>query len=252
MKGIKFYFTIVILTMLFSSCFTGFFPTTEESITGIERHHTTRVRFNNNTGGLNLFNRHRVSVFSDMNRQTKIGQDVAPNSTSGFFECTPSNLFSFYLTYHLTIGGVNIPYNPPLERGGWLPFPVKRNEDNTVPIPPLAEVMTGQLNDLLITDAFYLAIKNNGSFVMSLMAGIMTQIPVNSIEPYIQPGQTGIYRLENQTLSGLNILVLLNTYPFPINTAYRGNVYLFDFDGNDILHNPATDVIEITVSNSLK
>jgi len=247
MKGLRFCLSAVILIMFLSSCFSGFFPVNEETIDGIDRQHSTRVRFQNNFLFQNQ-NPHRISVYIDSGRQNKIGQDVAPNATTDYFDCVPSSLFSFYLTYHLNFSGVQIPYNPPIANGGLLAYPVPRNTDTTVPVPSLVS-RTSNPDDFLITDAFYFSIRNDSVLPFQLMlGGISSQLTVDGVE-FITPGNTGIYRLTNQNLSTTRVNTLPSgSHDFPITTADRGKVYRFSLAGSVT---QIGEAINITVNNSL-
>ena len=218
-----------IFLLVFSSCFTGFFPETKETIDGIERVHTTTVQFSN----VGIF---RVKVFIDNGRNDQIG-DIPALSTSNPVECYPHALFNFYLTYFLKINDIVIPFAPPLNKGGFHPYPVPRNINTVVPIPHLNESITNP-DEVLITDAYYFSIKNSSSRILNLAFGSGgTSVIQETIggEVNIMANQTGVYKLTNTNLSSIGLIVgAITNLPLPISSVTRGSIYSFEYNGTSL------------------
>jgi len=242
MKRLKCFYFLTILTLLSVSCFTGFFPENKETIDGIERPHTTKIHFNNT--GI-----HRAIVFSDHNRMHKIG-DATPNGLSASYDFSPSFLFDFYLTYYLSISGVEIPFIPPMSQGGVIQEPVRRDQDNSINIISLLNRPLLDPDTILINNVYYIAINNSSLESFRFMTGVFINNVVDGKEgdEVIEPGKTGIYMLAATQQPTPRVRVVLTDYPLSITSFERGKVYSFDFNGSFVTLNSITD---ITLSNSM-
>jgi hypothetical protein len=244
MKQLKGVCLLAVFVLFFSSCFTGFFPETKELIDGIERPHTTRVRFSN----LGESNLHRVSVFSDSGRKSKIGNDIAPNSISELEDISQSFLFDFYLTFHLPIGGIEIPFNPSARDGGVLQEPIVRDQENTINIISLFTRISDH-NRILVNDGYYIIIRNAGGPTFSFLTGNLIHNVVNGNEgdEYISNGNTGIYFLTQNNPNNPRIQVVGQPTALPPTNFERGKVYSFVYNGSSVSFERVAD---ITLNNS--
>jgi len=240
------------LMLILSSCFTGFFPATEENVEGIsvvkDREYNTKVKFNNSVTSNNV---HKIRVFSDRNREVSpFGPIIPAQSISDVSECIPNSSYSFYVIYYLNFNNVEIPYKPAQEKGGFIAWPIHRDKTTEVPISPLSNFVTDP-DEMLVTDAYYFTIKNSGLVVFSLASGGGSSIIIRTEngEADVLPNQTGIYRLTNTSLSNLKIVYnVISEAPFPISSAARGKVYSFNFTGSSITSLGETN---ITLRNSM-
>ena len=251
MIKIKGFTLFITFSLIFTSCFTGFFAETEESIEGIERQHYTTVQFNNSTTGNSGHKILKVKVFSDLARNNPMGEAVPPRTTSDIVDCTPSSMHDFYFTFYLNINGVEIPFSPPSDKGGFHSYPVKRNDNTVVPIPPISE-RNPNANEILVTDALFLVIRNLSSSTIDLSTGSSgmhtTQTTVDGMQ-YILANQSGTYRLTTTNIS--NYVVMINyitPVPLPITTVERGKFYIFNFNGSTLT---LSDEKNIAWGNSL-
>jgi len=224
----KNYFLLLVFALIFSSCFTGFFDETEEKIDGIKRAHSTKVCFEN-SGANNI---HKVSVFYDNDRTSKIGNDILPGQISDSYDIFPSHLYTFYLTFYLSISGVEIPIAPSAADGGMLQEPIKRDEENTVKITSLFTSVS-DIDKILVNDCYYITIKNATGPAFAFLSGNQLYNVVGGEEgdEYITVGKTAIYKLTATTPSNPRIQVSGNPYTLPVTTFERGKVYSFTYNG---------------------
>jgi len=229
---------LLFLALFLSSCFTGFFPETEEVIDGVVRAHATKVCFRN-TGPTNV---HKVTVYYDNDRTDKIC-DVLPGATSALSDIFPSSLYSFFVTFYLTISGIEIPVAPSPGDGGLLQHPIKRDVENTVPIVSIFTLIS-DLDKILVNDGYYITIRNVTGPVFSFLAGSQLYNVVGGEEgdEYITAGNTGIYKLTATSPYNPRVQVSTVSYTLPITTFERGKVYSFAFNGSSVAYLGVKDI----------
>jgi hypothetical protein len=210
------------------------FDSGEEGIEAPDVPNSTFVRFENKSTNT-------VRVFTSFDRHIQNGiVEVPPNTFSGVLDWFPTTVrSSFYLTYHLNINEILIPYNPvnSVDINA-----IKRNEITTITIPPLDIVApkSGPLfNDI------YFAIRNNGFLSISLALGNSVKQDVNG-KLDIDYGDTGLYTVPAGSAS-YRLMVGANNYSLPTVMATNGHLYIFTFNGTGIVLN---DTVAITLVNA--
>ena len=234
----KNFYILLVFALFLSSCFTGLFEVTEEKVDGVKRAHSTTVRFSN--AGIN--NIHKVSVFSDNDRTIKF-DDVLPGQVSGAHDIFPSYLYTFHLTFYLSISGIEIPIAPSATDGGMLQEPIKRDILNTVDIISLL-VRVSDYDKILVTDSYYITIKNLTGPTFAFLAGSQLYNVVGGKEgdEYISVGKTGVYKLTALTPSNPRIQIAGVSTTLPVTTFQRGKVYSFSYNGSTITYEGEEDI----------
>jgi len=233
-----------VIAILFISC-TGFFDMREDvKVTDHSEKDqygnvisTTHVRFDNRT---RLF---PVDVFSSSTRDFKINQNIiAAGQLTGEIPWVPTkagDLFFFYLTYYMSIEGLQIPFVMNSYGVGSISRSIPFNETTTVVIHDIASIVPA---DTYLTSDVYIIIDNNFTTSVQLERG---QGGVNSIivpENYtgsnyaINPGSKGLYKVTPAASTGsysINVNVPRNLPP-EITSLAAGNIYIIDFNSSGI------------------
>jgi hypothetical protein len=227
----------VVLALCFTSCFRDFFDYGEERVEAPNVPNTTVVTFNNVTG-------HRVAVYTAFDRN--IGNRIAviepytraDSTGKSFFPSTEG--YNFFLTYRLFIkntGGAYIDYGP---QSAIPSGPIKRNQENPVPIPLLADILPPG-GDGTLDNKVYLAVKNSGTIAVMLGLGQSVLRDVAG-ENLIPSGQTGVYTVSPGNSSSYRIIRDAYNYDMPANPLTAGNVHCFTFSGTEAAFNTTTPI----------
>jgi len=249
MKGIKYLLLLVIVfSLCFASCFSGFFEDKAESIVVIGKEHDTKIRFVNPGA-------QKVTIYKDYDRHSasKI-MDLAGGTSSSYMDWNdPAPEYTFYTTYYLNILSAELPYIPaPEYRGGAFEEPIKKNDTTDINIPPLSSVLYGAENEILINDA-YVTIVNYTSQSFRVISG-------SSFLPNIRTGQTlvgsnenfAVFKISGIVLNSTRLEVGASVHPFSnlISSVDAGHCYLFTFSNNVLSYEPSTGYKKICLSNS--
>jgi len=214
----------IALALLCISC-TGFFEIEgTEKTEPLENPNAlpTQVVFNNP-------NAYPVGIFSSSSRTTSITTVVKQGSSSPLsWVATNADGYTFYLTYYFDVEGARIPFVPPVaSNAGFVTRSIKRNDTTQVQLPALTEYV--QPTQRLSSD-IWISVKNTGISQANLLNWTTILSQEDNKGMYIQPGETGLYKLTTNNPS-LKILMGASEIPLPTITFQQGNLYILDFNG---------------------
>lgn len=238
----QFLFLIMVSVLCLSSCFSSFFDLGEEKV---EEPEARTFLIFNNTGNTPV----RVYSASDRLISSEIITLPATRSSDPRKFSPQPNGYWFYFTYDLPIGGIRIPYIPPMGKGDSTEAIIQRGEENTLIISPLSRHFGS--NDILIEDVFYIAIKNSGTSVYRLLRGTSNIIPESlngssspAVSEMINPNDTAVYKIAQTDISGYKITANINDYPIStaITSPEKGHLYLLNFTGTAVSQTADTPI----------
>ncbi|MDR1786901.1 MAG: fibronectin type III domain-containing protein [Treponema sp.] len=195
----------------------------------------TFIKFNN----LDIFT---VDVYADSGRSSLLVSVPAQSETAAL-EWTPGEA-SFYLKYHIRIGGADFPYIPQ-GGAGYRYTRVDEGVTKTVPIPTLIEALSGtgaELNQTITSD-IYLKITNNSNSSLTFQKGSIILTPEGAGSTLINDHESAVYKVSAGPVSAYSFKkdnVTPLSFPAGLSEFASGKIYAFIYDGGSQLTlNPA-------------
>jgi fibronectin type 3 domain-containing protein len=193
----------------------------------------TTIQFDNQAG---IF---PVSVYSDSERQNLI-EKIDGHTKSPVKEWPPSgsSVYTFYLSYHIVIGSIQILYPAPGSKNNNPNIPaiataprIDANKNNSIHISSLDSFVA---RDTLLTEDVYITLQNNSSLSCRTQKNDDFLKPQNLPASMVNAGETGIYIITAGEASSYAVEVNGIHYDFPasLENFQAGHWYSFVFTGS--------------------
>jgi len=222
-------FTLLFIASLFISC-TAFFNFDEQNIShldkdgnvikggsgGIDYLSTTKVIFNNSA------NYYKVDVFSTHTRNNKMAT-INAGQISDAISWFADEAYPFYLTYYLSIAGVDIQFIPSKYGLHFIEANITKNIDNVINIVNLDVIQ----DDEILFNEIYIILKNNFHSGIEFLINDGPQQPINNVPRLINSQATAVFRINNPGMitqyrvrAGTNFLGLNTILPDGIESGW--------------------------------
>jgi hypothetical protein len=225
-------YAVLVFAAVFTAC-TGMFDKGEEEIIdkGFSKQEgggSTTIQFDNTRSG------NAASIYSSRERSedTKI-TDVSAGQFSKKINWQESSSTNFYISYDVSIEGVQLNYTP---AGGQFPAAVESSKNTVISVPAIADYVQ-DAEEPLLPSAVFLVIGNTGAFGFTLQKGAVSQLPVNGSSSTINGYAQGVYKI-NAGDDAQMYKVSCNTADYPLSAALgthdftSGALYFFEADAS--------------------
>lgn len=225
-------YAVLVFAAIFTACTDMFDNGAEEIIDkGFSKQEgggSTTIQFDNTRNG------NAASIYSSRERSedTKI-TDVSAGQLSKKINWQESSSTNFYISYDVSIAGVQLNYTP---AAGQFSAAVESSKNTAISVPAIAEYVQDAEAPLL-PSAVFLVIDSTGAFGFTLQKGAVSQLPLNGSSSTINGYARGVYKI-NAGDDPQQYKVSCNAADYPLSAALGGNdftsgaLYLFEVNAS--------------------
>ena len=174
-----------------------------------------------------------VTVYSDSGREIIFARVSGKDSTK--VKAEPNQIgIPFYLTYHVILEGVEIPYNSP----GAIVVRVDENKTNIANINQLSSISSASA---------YIKIQNSSTDTLVLRNNNTEMRPIGAVSTIITAGEGGAYQISPGSVSVFSFMKNATIpVPFPgsLVSFEAGYMYSFVFNGSSLV----LDIVPVDIT----